>query len=61
MPGAESGLLGAGQAAWILLELVYLPEPSWLQGLYGPLGLSLVLLATLPTVRNYLTTKHDNY
>lgn len=48
-------LLGAGQVAWIALELVYLPELSWLQVLYGPLGLALVLLPTLPTVRNYLT------
>jgi hypothetical protein len=47
-------LLGAGQVAWITLEVIYLPELSWLQVLYGPLGLALVLLAVLPRVRTYL-------
>lgn len=47
-------LLGAGQVVWIGLEILYLPDLSWLQALYGPLGLALPLLAWLPTVRNYL-------
>lgn len=47
-------LIGAGQVAWIALELIYLPEPSFLQYLYGPLGLALVLLAGLGSVRSYL-------
>jgi hypothetical protein len=47
-------LLGLGQVVWIALEVAYLPELSWLQVLYGPLGLALVVLASLPAVRRYL-------
>jgi hypothetical protein len=47
-------LIGAGQVAWIGLEVAYLPGLSWLQILYGPLGLALVLLAMLPSVKEYL-------
>lgn len=47
-------LLGAGQVAWITLEVIYLPDLSWLQVVFGLLGLTLVLLARLPRVRDYL-------
>jgi hypothetical protein len=47
-------LIGAGQVVWIALEVAYLPELSWLQVLYGPLGLALVLLAMAPSVKEYL-------
>jgi hypothetical protein len=47
-------LIGAGQIAWISLELVYLPELSILQAVYGAVGLALVLLPLLPSARNHL-------
>jgi len=43
-------LLGAGQVVWIVLELIYLPEYSMLQVVYGGIGLLLVLLPLLPPV-----------
>jgi hypothetical protein len=47
-------LLGLGQAAWIVLELIYLPEASALQAVYGITGLLLVALPGLPSVRTDL-------
>jgi hypothetical protein len=47
-------LLGLGHVAWILLELVYLPQPSMLQAVYGAVGLALLALPMLPAVRGYL-------
>lgn len=47
-------LIGWGHAAWIGLELIYLPEPSWLQVVYGPVGLALALLPLLPSLRTWL-------
>jgi hypothetical protein len=46
--------LGLGQVIWIALELVFLPEPSWLQGMYGPLGLALLLLPLTGSMRRFL-------
>jgi len=46
--------LGAGQLAWIGLELIYLPDLSWLQAAYGMTGLALVLLPWTGPVRRYL-------
>ncbi|HEY4606764.1 MAG TPA: hypothetical protein VIH55_03870 [Acidimicrobiia bacterium] len=47
-------LLGLGQVMWISLELIYLPEPSWLNAMYGVVGLGLILLAIMPSVRSHL-------
>jgi hypothetical protein len=47
-------LIGAGHVVWIALELIDLPELSWLQALYGPLGLALLLVAWLPPLRDHL-------
>jgi hypothetical protein len=47
-------ILGMGQAVWISLELVYLPEPSALQAVYLPVGLAMTLIPFLPSVRRYL-------
>lgn len=47
-------LIGAGQLAWISLELVYLPELSILQAIYGAVGLVLVLLPLIPSARSHL-------
>lgn len=44
-------LIGAGHLVWIALELIYLPDTSWLQAVYGGTGLALVLLPMLPSVR----------
>ncbi|MGH3737708.1 MAG: hypothetical protein ACRDT6_19160 [Micromonosporaceae bacterium] len=37
--------------AWIGLELIYLPDTSWPQAVYGGTGVALVLLPMLPCVR----------
>jgi len=47
-------LIGLGQAAWIGLELLFLPELSWLQAFYGPLGLALFLLPLTRSMRDHL-------
>jgi hypothetical protein len=47
-------LIGAGQATWIGFELAYLPEMSWLQPLYGCVGLALLLLVVTRPVRRFL-------
>ncbi len=47
-------VIGAGQVVWILLEIVFLPEPSWLYVVYGGTGAGLVILAMLPSVRHHL-------
>jgi hypothetical protein len=51
---AATVLIGLGQIAWIVVELVYLPEPSALQVVYGGVGAALLLLALLPAVRRHL-------
>jgi hypothetical protein len=47
-------LLGVGHVVWILLELVYLPEPSWLQPFYLAVGLGLVALPLTRSMRSHL-------
>jgi hypothetical protein len=47
-------LLGIGQVVWIVLELAYLPEPSWLNAIYGVVGLAMILLALMPSTRSHL-------
>ena len=47
-------VIGAGQVVWILLELAFLPEATWLHAVYGSVGLGLVVLPLLPTVRDHL-------
>ena len=43
-----SVLLGIGLVVWIALEVIYLPDRSWLELVYGLLGM---LLAALPWSR----------
>jgi hypothetical protein len=55
---AASVLLGVGLIAWIALEVIYLPDRSWLEVVYGLLG---ILLTTLPrsrSVRTYLRVRN---
>ena len=47
-------VLGAGHVMWILLELAFLPEATWLQAVYGSVGVGLVVLPLLPTLRDHL-------
>lgn len=47
-------LLGVGHVIWIGLELVYLPEYSVLQAVYGPVGLALAVLPFTAPVSRYL-------
>lgn len=48
-------LIGAAMLSWIGLELAYLPDRSWLEALYGLVGLVLVLLPLSRPVRDHLT------
>ncbi|MBN2177429.1 MAG: hypothetical protein JW722_07210 [Demequinaceae bacterium] len=47
-------VIGVGQVVWIGLELAYLPDPSSLQAVFGPVGLALTLLPLTPSAREYL-------
>lgn len=47
-------LIGAGQIAWITIELIYIPL-SVLQAIYGGVGVALLVLPLHPAVRGYLT------
>ena len=51
-------LIGLGQVAWIGIELIYLPELSALQAVYGGVGVVLLLLPMHPAVRRYLAPNH---
>lgn len=46
--------IGLGQVIWIVLEMIYLPELSWLQVVYGPLGLALMALPWTAGMRHHL-------
>lgn len=46
--------MGIAQMIWIGLELVYLPEPSWLQTIYGATGLALAAIPWLTSMRSHL-------
>ena len=47
-------VIGLAHVLWIGLELVFLPELSVLQAIYGPLGLALFLLPFSRPVSEYL-------
>jgi hypothetical protein len=47
-------VIGAGQVAWIVLELIYLPELSPLEAVYGGVGLALVFMPMFRPVRDDL-------
>jgi len=47
-------LIGLGHIAWIAAEIIYLPQPSALQAVYGALGVALLLLPLHAAVRGYL-------
>jgi hypothetical protein len=46
---AASVLLGLGLIAWIALEVIYLPNRSWLEAVYGLVG---ILLTAVPCCRS---------
>jgi hypothetical protein len=52
-------LIGLGQVVWIALELVYLPQLSMLQAVYGVVGATLLLLPLHPAVRGHLAVHDD--
>jgi hypothetical protein len=52
-PWASAVLIGAGQVGWITLELVYLPQASALQAIYGTNGLLVLVAPVLPAARRY--------
>ena len=47
-------VLGVGQVAWISVELVYIPDKSPLEAIYGAVGVALALLPFSPSARAYL-------
>jgi hypothetical protein len=47
-------LIGLGQIGWIAIELIYLPQLSPLEAVYGTVGVALLLLPEHPAVRGYL-------
>jgi hypothetical protein len=51
-------VIGTGQLIWIGLEVGYLPARSWLEGLYGAIGVLLAALPWCPPVRAYLRLSH---
>ncbi|MEM7434802.1 MAG: hypothetical protein AAF436_06585 [Myxococcota bacterium] len=51
---AATWLIGIGMLVWILLELIYISERSFIEGVYGAVGLLLVVLSLFPSVRLYL-------
>ena len=53
--GIATLLIGAGQVVWILFEVLYLPELSWLQFVYGAVGIALLALPMLTSVQGYLS------
>ncbi len=50
-------LLGLGQIVWIGLEFLWLSEVSFLQWLYGFVGLALAVLPWSPSMRAYLSVE----
>jgi hypothetical protein len=50
-------LIGLGQATWIGLEVMFLPELSWLMAFYGPLGLALFALPMTRSMREHLRVR----
>jgi hypothetical protein len=46
-------LLGLGMVTWIALQFAFLPEYSWLMVLYGVIGLALLGLPFVPSVRRH--------
>jgi hypothetical protein len=46
--------IGLGQVIWIITEIIMMRGLDWLQFVYGGLGLLIVLLAFLPSLRRYL-------
>lgn len=51
-PWAVTILLGLGMIAWIGLEIAYLPDRSWLEAVYGAVGVALVVPALPPVSRH---------
>ena len=47
-------LIGAGHVAWITLEFIYIPDPSWLEPVYLGVGLALLILPMSSSVRHHL-------
>jgi hypothetical protein len=48
-------LIGFGQLVWLALELVYLPDLSWLQALYTVVSVALLVLPMSTPVSRYLS------
>jgi len=46
--------LGVGLLFWIFLEVLYLPERSFLEALYALVGVTLIALASTGSVGTYL-------
>lgn len=51
---AGTGMIGAGLAGWILLEVALIPERSVIEALYGAIAVGLIGLAACPSFRQAL-------
>lgn len=52
--------LGVTQVAWIVIELIVMPETLWIQGLMACVGALLVILMLQPSARNHLRSVHSD-
>jgi hypothetical protein len=51
---AATVVIGLSHMVWIALELIYIPEPSWLQIIYGAVGIALFALPWRRAARSSL-------
>ena len=51
---AATWLIGIGMMVWILLEVIYISERSFIEVVYGVVGLLLVVFSLFPSVHLYL-------
>lgn len=54
---SATGLIGAGLAAWILLEVALIPERSAIEALYGAIAAGLLILCVTPWFRRALRVR----
>lgn len=52
-------LIGIGMMTWILLEVMFIPERSFIETVYAAVGFALVALSVAPSFRRYLKLGAD--
>ena len=51
---AATCVIGAAMMVWIVLEVIWIPDRSPIEAVYGALGFALVVMPWSPAVRRYL-------